>query len=131
MSDMKLVITNRDQIIAAFRKAPQLMRKALPIAINKSLLTIGGQAARNAPVLTGNLRSSILDPDRGLMLASDSVFSGSVGSGVGYGAFVESGTRFMQAQPFLKPAVESTNDDVQKFFTEAVDGVMSDIAGKV
>lgn len=128
MSDIRIEIANKDQIVAAFRKAPKLMRKSLTKAINSSLLTIGGKAARNSPVRTGNLRSSILDPDRGLILANETSFSGSVGSGVGYGAFVEHGTRFMRAQPFLTPAVTDSNKDVQKFFTDAVDSVFSEIA---
>lgn len=128
MSDISLKIVNIDQIVLAFAKGPQRMRRALLKATNQSLLTIGRKAAQNAPVLTGNLRSSILDPDRGLTLATDSMLSGSVGSGVGYGAFVEQGTRFMRAQPFLGPAVQDTNEQVNQFFTDAVSSVFSDIA---
>jgi HK97 gp10 family phage protein len=126
--DIKITIRNADQIAKAFRQAPQLMRVAFPKAINKALLTIGGQAARNAPVRTGNLRSSILDPNRGLQLANSTGFVGSVGSGTGYGGFVEGGTRFMRARPYLRPAVESTDAVIQEFFTEAVDSVFSQIS---
>lgn len=127
MSDIKLVISNADKIASAFRRAPSLVRRQLPDAINRSLLTIGAEAAQNAPVRTGNLRSSILDPDRGLTLADNSVFEGSVGSGTGYGGFVESGTRFMQAQPFLAPAVSSTHSTVQDFFTQMLNNVLLEI----
>lgn len=120
-------IINADKMIAAFHRAPKLMSAALTNAINKSLFQIGGQAARNAPVRTGNLRSSILDPSRGLRLATQGVFSGSVGSGVGYGLFVELGTRFMRAQPFLQPAVVSEDSTVKGFFLEAVNSVLNDI----
>ncbi len=120
-------ITNLEQIISAFNQAPTLMRGALNKAINQSLLVIGRQATINAPVLTGNLRSSILDPSRGLQLASTGVFNGSVGSGTNYGLFVEQGTKFMAAQPFLQPAVDSTNDQVQQLFTSAVQGVLNTI----
>lgn len=127
-NDIQITIKNSAQISYAFKQAPQLMRVAFPKAINKALLTIGGKAARNAPVRTGNLRSSILDPHRGLMLANSTGFVGSVGSGTGYGGFVEGGTRFMRAQPYLRPAVDSTNDTVQEFFTDAVDSVLSEIS---
>jgi HK97 gp10 family phage protein len=130
-NDIKITIRNSAQISYAFRQAPHLMRVEFPKAINKALLTIGGQAARNAPVRTGNLRSSILDPHRGLRLANSSGFTGSVGSGTGYGGFVEGGTRFMRARPYLRPAVNSTNDTVQEFFTEAVDSVLSQISRSV
>lgn len=120
-------ILNADKLVAAFNRAPQLMAPALTNAINKSLFQIGGKAAKNAPVRTGNLRSSILDPSRGLRLATRGVFSGSVGSGVGYGLFVELGTRFMRAQPFLQPAVVSEDSTVKGFFLEAVNSVLNDI----
>lgn len=128
MSDIKVTISNADQISSAFRQYPTLIKKSLSDAVNKSLLTIGKEAAANAPVRTGNLRSSILDPTRGLNLASEGIFSGSVGSGVGYGGYVEFGTRYMSAQPYLTPAVNSTNDTVQGFFTKAVDDVLNKIS---
>lgn len=128
MSDIGISFSNADQLIAAFRKAPGQMQKQITNAVNKSLLLIGGSAAKKAPVLTGNLRSSILDPDRGLVLAKQSAFSGAVGSGVGYGAFVEFGTRFQRAQPYLGPAIDETHDQVQQFFTDAVNSVASQIA---
>lgn len=131
MSDIAITITNLDKLVSAFAKSPQLMRRALIKATNQSLFTIGREAVQNAPVLTGNLRSSIFDPDRGLVLATDSQLSGSIGSGVGYGAFVEQGTRFMRAQPFLGPAVQDTSAQVNQFFTDAVDSVLSDIAGNI
>lgn len=128
MSDIQVTIANADQLSSAFKQYPTLIRKSLSDAINSSLLTIGKEAASNAPVRTGNLRSSILDPTRGLNLVSEGVFSGSVGSGVGYGGYVEFGTRYMQAQPYLVPAVDSTNNTVQGFFTKAVDDVLNKIS---
>ncbi len=145
MSNSPLItvrIINLPQIISAFRLAPSLMKPALTSAINKSLLTIGREADKNlqnvvykAPISksgykrTGNLLSSVLDPNRGLQLARDGVFSGSVGSGVGYGLFVEMGTKFMAARPFLQPAVDSTQDQVTEFFVSGVQSVLDTIAG--
>lgn len=122
-------IANLEEIIGAFNRAPSLMRAALPKAINQSLLTIGRQAEINAPVRTGRLRASILDPNGGLQLATAGVFNGAVGSGTGYGLFVEMGTKFMAAQPFLQPAVDTVTDQVQQFFTDAVQSVLNIIAG--
>lgn len=126
--DVAIHIENIAQIRAAFQQAPKLMNRALVGAINKSLLTVGSSAVKKSPVRTGLLRGSILDPNRGLQLATPSVFSGSVGSGVGYGGFVEYGTRFMRAQPYLRPAVEDTNGQVNQFFTDAVDSVFNAIS---
>jgi HK97 gp10 family phage protein len=126
---INVTIANLDQIVSAFNRAPGLMRAALPKAINQALMSIGGQAAINAPVRTGTLRRSILNPAQGLTLASTQTLIGSVGSGTGYGLFVEQGTKFMAAQPYLQPAVDEKADQVQKFFTDAVQSVLNIIAG--
>lgn len=58
------------------------------------------KAKRNAPVDTGNLMSSIdLEITDGGMTAE-------VEPTADYGAYVELGTRFMNAQPYLKPAFD-------------------------
>lgn len=59
------------------------------------------QAKANAPYRTGRLRASIsstLDVQRGRLV-------GIVGSDVDYAGFVELGTRYMRAQPYLRPAL--------------------------
>lgn len=138
MLDVQITIKNKAQIKAAFDRAPGLMAIALPKAINQSLLFIGAAADKNLqskvydqPISasgykrTGNLLGSVLDPDRGLLLATPGIYKGHVGSGVGYGLFVEMGTRFMPARPFLKPAATESEMQVQKFFTDAVQGVLN------
>lgn len=64
-------------------------------------LTIQNVARRHCPVDTGRLRSSIkstgVKEDRKGLLVD-------VGTNVTYAPFVEFGTRFMRAQPFLRPA---------------------------
>ncbi len=67
-------------------------------------LRIEGNAKRNCPVDTGNLRNSIttvMDSDR-----SSPTALGFVGTNVEYAAFVEFGTRNQSAQPYLGPALE-------------------------
>jgi hypothetical protein len=143
-STVSIKISNLPKIKAAFAQSPNLMRIAMPKAINQSLLTIGAQADRNLKdkiysmppaksgyKRTGNLLASILDPNRGLKLATPTSFKGSVGSGVGYGLFVEQGTRFMPARSYLEPAVNTTHEAVQKFFTDAVQSVLNTIGKAV
>jgi HK97 gp10 family phage protein len=60
---------------------------------------IASDAARLAPVRTGHLRSSISAEPAG---ADGTV---TVRASAEYAAYVELGTRYMAAQPFLKPAV--------------------------
>lgn len=55
-------------------------------------------AARKAPVDTGYLRRSII------FAISDGGFSASSTAGAHYAPYLEFGTRFMTAQPFMYPA---------------------------
>ncbi len=55
-------------------------------------------AALNAPVKTGNLRNSINHK-------KSAPFVERVGTGVEYAPYIELGTRFMRARPYLLPAL--------------------------
>lgn len=112
-------ITNLPQIRAAFNQAPGLMTKELNLAIRKSLYTVQPKSMRNTPVLTGRLRAS-----------TRSLFSnlkGEIGTHTDYDIFVHNGTRYMKARPYLKTAVEDSEHEIQRFFTQAVDNVLSAI----
>ena len=76
------------------------VRRGTEDTVAETLLLIESDAKQFAPVDTGRLRSSIhteLAPNR---------LSGSVEVGVSYGIFLEFGTRYQRAQPFLFPAYE-------------------------
>lgn len=60
------------------------------------------QAKRLCPVDTGRLRASI----RHTLAVEDDEIVCYVGSDVVYAIYQEMGTRFMPAQPFLRPAVD-------------------------
>jgi HK97 gp10 family phage protein len=118
-NEIAIKITNLRQIKAAFNKAPALMTKELNLAIKKSVFVIEARSKINTPVLTGRLRSS-----------TRSLFSnlkGEVGTHTNYDVFVHYGTRFMKGRPYLLEAVNDSNTEVDKFFHQAVDKVLSDI----
>jgi HK97 gp10 family phage protein len=81
------------------------------LAAGRSARIIARDAASNAPVLTGALRDSI---------RAERVRSGEwvVVVGAPYGEFVEFGTMYMNAQPFLVPAAQRRfpyfEDDMRK-----------------
>lgn len=85
-----------DKLEAALLEKSQLGAVKAVVANNGARLQT--QAQRNAPVDTGTLRRSIgLEiKDNGLTAAS--------GPTAHYGEYVERGTRFMEAQPYMKPA---------------------------
>jgi HK97 gp10 family phage protein len=120
MPNIQITITNADQIKNAFTKAPALMTKELSTAIKKVVLNISAQSMRNTPVKTGRLRGSTYTKFEPL--------KGEVGTNVKYDKFVHEGTRFMSARPYLRRAVESEQSDTDRYFTQAVENVLNNIA---
>lgn len=68
--------------------------------VRKHGAELQAKAQRNAPIDTGNLKRSIglESRDGGLTAESEATAA--------YAGYVEYGTRFMNAQPYLKPAFE-------------------------
>jgi HK97 gp10 family phage protein len=137
MSTINITIKNLPQIKHAFNKAPALMTKALNKAIRKTVVNIqkeevenvGGQ--RGIRIVSGGLKSAA---QRGVYYRT---LYGEVGAnvtgsgGVPYAAYVHDGTKYMKPRPFLLQAVDRQSGDTDKFFTEAVDSVLSDIGRQV
>lgn len=123
MPSIKIEITNIRQIKDAFGKAPSLMTKELNKAIKKSIFTVQGRSMINTPVKTGRLRSSTRSMFENL--------KGTVGTNTTYDIFIHDGTRFIKARPYLADAVDESDNDIQGFFTDAVDDVLSAIGRSV
>jgi HK97 gp10 family phage protein len=70
-------------------------------------------AKQLAPVRTGHLRSSIY--------AKISEWVAEVGAEATYALFVELGTRHMQAQPYLYPAIQENLPQLEAIICEAID----------
>src|SRR5258706_11186897 len=81
--------------------------------VNTYGLAIASEAAQNAPIDTGALRSSILAESK---MTDDMTFT--VQDGVEYGVYQEFGTSRMAAHPFLIPAIESWAERFQQAFAE-------------
>lgn len=90
------------EIIVKSDRLPELIAR-LPDAVNQILartaLSIEAEAKQRAPVRTGYLRNSI-------QASEVSQLAWRIGVGAEYGVFVEMGTRYQGARPFLTPAVE-------------------------
>lgn len=81
-------------------KGPQ---GAVALYLTKVCVQIAGQAQELCPVDTGRLRASI----RWMISTDAGELVGYVGSDVDYTIYVELGTRYMDAEPFLRPAVDT------------------------
>ncbi|OOG28447.1 hypothetical protein BZK37_01535 [Enterococcus casseliflavus] len=96
------------------RKGPTL-DKAIDKEIKLSALRVERRAKKNAPWDTGWLSNNIYANNIGFLQAE-------VISPVEYSIFLEYGTRYMFAQPFLFPAVGADWSLLQKRLTKLVRG---------
>lgn len=119
MPQISVRITNLAEIRAAFSKSPVLMTRELNKAIKTSIYAIERDSKINSPVDTGRLRSS--------HQSRFSSLRGELEPTAEYAIYVHEGTRYMRARPFLLQAVESNDEKVQRYFTDAVDNVLEAI----
>lgn len=95
------------------------LKKRMDMSAVKDTVKLNGsemqkKAQRNAPVDTGTLKRSI-----GIDI-SDGGMTATVEPTAEYAPYVELGTRFMEAQPFLKPAFEEQKKQFEKDLKELV-----------
>lgn len=87
---------------------------AVRTVVRKNGAELQGKTQKNAPVDSGNLKRSI-----GLDI-TDNGMTAEVEPAADYAAYVEYGTRFMEAQPYLKPAYDEQKKKFVKDLNELV-----------
>lgn len=111
MADIKIV---------GMEKLQKKLKKNIQLdEVKRQVRKHGGQlqekAMRNAPVDTGFLKQHInLD-------IGDSGMSAEVEPTAEYAPYVELGTRFMEAQPYLKPAFDEQKEKFKKDMKQLVE----------
>lgn len=90
-------------------------QKKVDRELNLSSLRVERRAKVNAPWDTGWMANNIYSTKEGEL-------SYVVVSPVGYSVFIELGTRFMIAQPFLYPALQKENQILLKRLSKIVKG---------
>ncbi len=100
----KIKVVGIEKLQAKLKKNVQLKDVKRVVRHNGKEMQV--KAQRNAPVDTGTLKRSI-----GLEI-TDAGMSAEVEPTAEYAPYVELGTRFMEAQPYLKPAF---NEQKEKF----------------
>jgi len=81
------------------KKKPAQVQRAVNSELNRSALRVERQAKKYAPYDTGWLSNNIYSMGTGVLQYS-------VISPVGYSIYLELGTRYMAAQPYMYPALE-------------------------
>jgi len=127
MAQVHIEIKNIAQIRSAFGKAPRLMAEAFKGALQKSALQVQRESMIRTPVLTGRLRSSHTN----MLSGSGLHMSATVEPTANYGIFVHEGTRFMKGRPFLKEGAEASINEIDDYFTKAVQDVFDRIGREV
>ena len=92
----------------------EAMQQATVRALEKCGLTAEGYAKKLAPVDTGNLRNSITHE------VDEEEPAAYIGTNVEYAPYVCLGTIHMNAQPFLKPAVNDHKDEYRKILENSL-----------
>ena len=103
---------NIDDVINSLARSVEKAIKAAEKELQLTALEIERDAKLNAPVDTGMLRASITSTGSGSEYE--------IGTNLEYAPFVEFGTRYMAAQPFLFPAFEKGVKDLKKNINKAV-----------
>ena len=107
------------ELAEQFQAIEDTIEARMEEAIQTILLRVEGDARRNAPVDTGNLRASL--ESTVVDLAETATLAGAVGTDVRYAIFQEFGTAVMDAQPFLRPALRDNKDFIAEQLTTAVE----------
>lgn len=98
----KVTIKGLSRLQAKLDKLDPLTRGAVSRGVQLAGALVEGSAKNLAPVDTGALRSSVHTAGK----STSSGAEASIGTNVEYAIYQEFGTSKMQAQPFLKPALQ-------------------------
>lgn len=107
-----------DELVKQFEKFEKELDRQLRDAMNRVVKKIAGDAAEKAPYDTGYLSSHVRGRVVGIM---NEVLKGIVGTNVDYGLYQEEGTRDMEANPYLEPAIEENREWAGRQFEQAVE----------
>jgi HK97 gp10 family phage protein len=103
--------------VEEFQQAIQIFDSAMQRQVHEQLekwaIEIREYARSLAPVRTGYLRSSIY--------AKIEEWVAEIGAEAAYAMFVEFGTRYMQARPYLYPAIQEYLPQLESIICEAID----------
>jgi HK97 gp10 family phage protein len=106
-------ITGGEEFKAAMERFDSGMQRQVHERLANWAADVKASARQLVPVKTGNLRSSIY--------SKISEWVAEVGAEAAYAMFVELGTRYMRARPFLYPAVQEELPRLEAIICEAIE----------
>jgi len=150
-ADIQVEIIGMDKLQKAFKESPKITTNRLNTAVKQGIYTLLANARKAAPVDQGFLRNAG-------MVTSFEILKGLLENKAPYALYVHEGTRphyvpmgaikgwaqrhgipayFVQrailrkgtkARPFFKDSVEASQEDINKYFQDAVKNIVKDLA---
>ncbi len=117
--EVSLDIVGIEQVQSALGRLDDAMQRQVHDKLLLWAELVKDSASRNAPVKTGYLRSTIYATIRDWV--------GEIGADATYSAFVELGTRYMAAQPFLLPALQEHLPVLEEIIGEAIEAAKGEV----
>ena len=99
---LKIKVSGIEKIIKKIKNKPKKLEKDIDNEVKNCAINILRDSKRICPVNTGALRRS--GRFEKIREMAYKVSYGGAGTGVNYAKFVEFGTRYMMAQPYLMPS---------------------------
>jgi len=124
---IKIEIKNIDQLLEAYGKVGDIVRKEMKDALNKSAAVVERSAKRKTPVDTGTLRRSIQKPRR-VRAGDKQVY---VGSNVKYALPVHEKLNVFHKvgeAKFLENALLENEKKCIRFFKQMIDNIITKLA---
>jgi HK97 gp10 family phage protein len=108
--------------IRAFQEAMLNFDRALQRHVHRQLASwaadVKAEAMRRVPVRTGHLRSTIYSQINGWVV--------NIGAEATYALFIELGTRYMRAQPYLVPAIREYLPQLEDIIRAAIEAAKAE-----
>lgn len=103
--------------IREFQATMRTFQNAIQTYVHRQLVSwaadVKAEAMRRAPVKTGRLRTSIYAVVRDWVV--------NIGAEATYALFVEVGTRYIRARPYLWPSIQQYLPQLEQIVKEAID----------
>jgi hypothetical protein len=103
--------------VREFQAAMRTFQSGIQRYVHSQLVSwatdVKAEAMRRAPVKTGHLRSSIYAVVRDWVV--------NIGAEATYALFVELGTRYIHARPYLWPSIQAHLPQLEQLVSEAID----------
>lgn len=113
-----------EELAAKFEELDRAVEDKLESAMNTVVTKIAADASRRAPYKTGWLSSNI----RGIVLGwVGQVLEGAMGTNVEYGRYQEEGTRYIDPNPYLEPAIEENRQWAFEQFEAAIQDAVDEV----